>query len=309
MFSNYATSSVISSNYNPTNTFILRLGSCPTSKGSSGYRKEDNFYQEWISGSYRKHIEKSNTPFKNIIHNYITEIQPMAIEWKTTPAYSHINGINEVGKFEIDDEKFDPKTDPIPTHLTVDFNSTRFNSKIYQLMADLGNLECLFDCIITDDRTTKFLHTTGLSNLIALLNIGGIAIFTDLDEDYEWQFDGTCMFHKQTKEIFQKFINQEKISIHDLHASRGEKYGLFDLVFGDCADGKEIDSEYLKHYQIKITSDIKLKVQFYKNIFEYIQTLCTSSSPLKDIFEYLLHLGNGKSSKEKSRIIMLERIA
>ena len=73
-------------------------------------------------------------------------------------------------------------------------------------MTNLGNSECLFDLIITDNKTSKFVLQTGLSNLISKLKISGIAIFTDLDEDYAWQFDEDCMFFKQSKTYMMPII-------------------------------------------------------------------------------------------------------
>lgn len=287
MFSNYAISSIISQDYEHSNIFILRLGSCPTSSGTWGYEKEDNSYREWLSQDYRRCIEKANIPFKNIIHNYITEVQPIAMKWAKTPIYFHINNADE-----------------LPTNIVADFNSERFNSGISSLMAGLRNAECLFDCIITDDRTTKFLHTSGLSNVISMLKIGGIAIFTDLDEDYAWQYDKDCMFCKQTKETFQKFMLQEPLPYDDY----GQKYGLFDLVFGDCPKDGQVDSEYLRHHCVDVPDNTILKVHFYINIFRCYRALRASNLPLKGIIEYLLHLGNNKRFSQESRIIVLKKI-
>ncbi len=332
-FSNCAISSIIYPDHDPANTFILRLGSCPTSKGTWAYQKEDNSYQEWLSGNYKKHIEENDIPFKNIIHNYITEIQPVARKWEITPVHSHINEINNTDDSE-------------PTYITVDFNSDRFNSGISQLMSNLNNPECLFDCIITDNRTAKFVSPAGLSNLISRLKIGGIAIFTDLDENYGWQFDEDCMFLKQSKEIFNMFgylsdsYTKSRISAHykwktqieylketgltteeaietldlskdmlaEFQLSEDTKMlGLFDLVFGDCPEDKIVDSEYLRQHHIDIVNETRLKINFYKNILTCHYALRFSSLPSADTIRYLLTLGN-KRFEQESRVIMIERI-
>lgn len=317
-FSDYVISATVSS-MRRNDTFIFRLGSCPYFKAKTVFQKNDNSYDDWTYGKYRR-IE-NDIFIRNIVHCYIAEVQPEAMYWKNMSPYTHIYGFDEW------EDKYysDPKKDPFPTNIVVDFNSEVFSMTTLELMNSLGSETGLFDCIITDERTSKFVYPSGLVNLISKLKVGGMEIFTDLDEDYVWQFDENCMFPKQTKQTFND-CRTRKSALHRYYESTncyekavcsgtepdekdnpGTWYGLFDLIFGECNPNTIIDSEYLRNHHIDITSDTKLKINFYDNVPAFLEELRRIKIPLEKVINYLLLLGN-KDLARKSRLIVLERV-
>ena len=174
------------------------------------------------------------------------------------------------------------------------------------LLPKLGSSEPAFDFIATDEKTTKFIVSdSGLHNILSLLKVGGVAIFTHLDEDYGWQFDSLAMAPKLPIEMWTT-------KIKPLYHSEG--IGLLDFVFGK-QDGQVVDFHDLKlHIQFCNSTCVigsrELKIQSGQ-----VQTSIDPSdvSELLSIYKYILRLGNpniflNPHDRSYSRMLIVERV-
>lgn len=343
-------SAIASEDITHSDTFLLRLGSCPPSTGTSYYQKADNSYEAWSSGWYRSIIEKC-MPLRNVVHNYyVTELG-------VTPRSDGDEFLYNI----------DINLDGL-SGVIADFNTEKFDSDVAKLTGKLGNKEGKFDLIITDFKTSKFVLPAGLSRILSKQKVNGCAIFTDIDEPYERDYDGGWMFKKQTKAAFQlcpydptigNYANANKVwasddivwtlghadsiseespneVLDDLIEFYGlskdsfnklkekwslmaesqkldhTRYGLFDLVFGDCPEDGEVDSKYLKDHQINVADGMKFKVniytmhQFYK-LLNAGTCLLNCSKKLQNVVNYLMRLGN-PDLIWNNRVVVIERI-
>ena len=278
------------------NTYILRLGSSPTTERylPGVYDKPDNSYVSWRDGSYESTLAHKGLPLKNVVHNSLIEQYKYAFELGYKPS------------IDCEFKAEDPHTFGSISHITANFNLPELKLATNLLLPKLGSSEPAFDFIATDEKTTKFIISdSGLYNVLSLLKVGGIAIFTHIDENYGWQFDSLAMAPKLLIEDWTSKIKPR-------YNSAG--IGLLDYIF-DKQDGKVVDFHDLKlHIQfcrsIHVISSNALKIQF---LHTPESTAPNDISDLFNIYRYILRLGNpniflNPCDKSYSRMLVIERI-